>query len=356
MIHKLQDFEFKLLEKARDEYEFINPIEYQHLARIKEDRNASAHPAFMDTEQLFEPTGEIARTHIVHAIRYLLQYQPTQGKMGFALIVRDLKRATFPQTYAEVKNYAATRLAKAKEKLISDLTVGLIKGVLNGDPAKDGTERNVTRLLRAIAELYHDIFYDQVKNKLKPTTQIEKLEDDHLWRVLALLVDLPLLWGYIDETTQNRLRNFLSLMHQNTEAFLPRYATLRALKLPELQEALTPYHEAVHIEIEKALDSYQRVTTDNRALEVGQQEILPLVDYFEAQHVQGFVQAIVHNQSKVIIKTYQSEPIIEEVFVKTAHLLDECRASWQQLLTTLGSQNLYGGYKSLQTKIRQKLK
>ena len=125
---------------------------------------------------------------------------------------------------------------------------------------------------------------------------------------------------------------------------MPRYATLRALKLPELQEALTPYHEAVHIEIEKALDSYQRVTTDNRALEVGQQEILPLVDYFEAQHVQGFVQAIVHNQSKVIIKTYQSEPIIEEVFVKTAHLLDECRASWQQLLTTLGSQNLYGGY------------
>jgi len=42
LIQKLQEFEFKILEKACDEYEFINPIEYQHLVRIKEDRNASA--------------------------------------------------------------------------------------------------------------------------------------------------------------------------------------------------------------------------------------------------------------------------------------------------------------------------
>ena len=76
---KLQAIEDKLLKEARDSYEFLSAREHDDLERLKADRNLCAHPAFASEDQLFDPTPELVRAHLVHAIVHLLRHPPCRG-------------------------------------------------------------------------------------------------------------------------------------------------------------------------------------------------------------------------------------------------------------------------------------
>ncbi|MBW4500097.1 MAG: hypothetical protein KME57_11190 [Scytonema hyalinum WJT4-NPBG1] len=58
---------------------------------MKEDRNLCAHPAFIAEEELFQPTPELVRTHIVHAVVHLMQHQPVQGKSAIQRIMSEIR-------------------------------------------------------------------------------------------------------------------------------------------------------------------------------------------------------------------------------------------------------------------------
>jgi hypothetical protein len=120
---KLQDFENELLSKALKNFEFINDSEFKYLERIKEDRNLSAHPAFIDSESLFNPTGELVRSHIVHSIKYLLIHKPMQGKAAFDRIMADIKRKSFPKDYESAKKYLNSKyFDRSKDVLIRHIS------------------------------------------------------------------------------------------------------------------------------------------------------------------------------------------------------------------------------------------
>jgi hypothetical protein len=71
---QLQAIEGELLVIAHDTFEFLTDHDLRDMTRLRDDRHLCAHPAFAGEDYLFQPSPELVRTHLVHAIVDLLQH------------------------------------------------------------------------------------------------------------------------------------------------------------------------------------------------------------------------------------------------------------------------------------------
>ena len=108
-IKVLQGIENDLLNEALNSFEFITPQEHTDLDRLKQDRNQCAHPAFVTDLVLFQPSPELVRAHIAHAIHHLLAHPPTQGKNALARLKSDLMQPSFPTDQKAVNEFMEMR-------------------------------------------------------------------------------------------------------------------------------------------------------------------------------------------------------------------------------------------------------
>ncbi|MEU9496547.1 hypothetical protein AB0D73_32810 [Streptomyces sp. NPDC048215] len=81
-VKTMQQVESKLLQNALD-LELIDFIEHRHLERLQQDRHLCAHPSLGPLGDVFTPSGEYARAHLVAALDALLVHPPTQGRKAF---------------------------------------------------------------------------------------------------------------------------------------------------------------------------------------------------------------------------------------------------------------------------------
>ncbi|MFB8314726.1 hypothetical protein ACFC5T_40410 [Streptomyces sp. NPDC055961] len=77
-VKTMQQVESKLLQNALD-LELIDFIEHRQLERLQQDRHLCAHPSLRPLGDVFAPSGEYARAHLVAALDALLVHPPTQG-------------------------------------------------------------------------------------------------------------------------------------------------------------------------------------------------------------------------------------------------------------------------------------
>ena len=90
----VEDVEKRLLEDALD-LELIDGIEHRQLLRLKEDRNLCAHPSLRSLGDVFAPTGDYARAHLVAALDALLVHPPTQGRKAFDRYIAHVDDPSF---------------------------------------------------------------------------------------------------------------------------------------------------------------------------------------------------------------------------------------------------------------------
>ncbi len=331
VIKKLQDFENELLEKALNKFEFINPTEHKYLERIKEDRNLSAHPAFVDSESLFQPSGELVRSHIVHSIKYLLCHQPVQGKAAFDRIVRDVKRISFPKDYSAVKIYLGKKyFDNSKEVLIKKLASGFLSGLLNGEVSKDGNELNVTNTLLVIQEKFPTVFESRLK-KILPKI-IEEIDDENLWNFLIFLGSNQSSWYFLDEPSKIRVSEFLKIKSKERSERLNKFGLIKSLDIPDLNDTIEELKELVNSEVENAIEEYGDSGSYYSAFENGKKLILPLIPNFNSENVKNFIEAILNNNHDQILHAAGSEQIIEAVYDDTLYLLDKTKKYWLKIL------------------------
>ncbi|KAH2824583.1 hypothetical protein KXV85_000571, partial [Aspergillus fumigatus] len=93
---KLIDLEATILMDATTNVQLLNPIAGIHLNRLREDRHLCAHPAFSTEADLFEPSPELARLHLVNAIDLVLAQEPLQGKAILEQFDVDVQSTGFP--------------------------------------------------------------------------------------------------------------------------------------------------------------------------------------------------------------------------------------------------------------------
>jgi hypothetical protein len=324
---KLQDFENELLSKALKDFEFINDSEFKYLERIKEDRNLSAHPAFIDSESLFNPTGELVRSHIVHSIKYLLIHKPMQGKAAFDRIMADVKRKSFPKDYESAKKYLNSKyFDRSKDVLIRNIVNGFLTGLLDGSVSRDGNELNVTNTLFVIFNEFPEIFEKQLKNKLPKL--IEDIDDSSLWNLLTLISSNQTIWSFLDQASKLRIVEFLKMEATDRNELLNRFGFIKSMNIEELCETIAQMGVLVSAEVEKEIIDYGNSGSYNSAFENGRDKILPLIPYFEAENVRSLITVILSNKHDQIFWAAGSEKIIEAVFDGTEEVFQKVKESW----------------------------
>src|SRR5260370_15361624 len=89
-VQRLLAIENELLNTALKDFEFLSAQEHEDLSRLKSDRHLCAHPAFTRDVTLFQPTAELVRAHIVHAVLHLLRHPPVQGRHALNRLQHDM--------------------------------------------------------------------------------------------------------------------------------------------------------------------------------------------------------------------------------------------------------------------------
>lgn len=236
-------FEKDLLRLAREKFEFISPIELIDLSRLVDDRNRCAHPSQVSDTEVFEATPELARLHIVNAVKYVLSKPAAQGKAALDRLLADLDSRFFPSKFEDVKVFLnAGPLAKPRESLFKNYLSIIAKDLIKID------ELAPERIQRAEFSLFvlRDM-HPEPWNRLIPeilTKIISTLQDDKQLIKATLYLGKSIgkeLWAHVSEA--NRLR---------LSTFVENYPSEELSDLEYLISTDCPFHTAATKRIEHA--------------------------------------------------------------------------------------------------------
>ncbi len=335
---KLQEIESKLLTKANKDLQLLAPHEYAALERLQKDRHLCAHPAFVVEDELYQPSPELVRAHIVHALQHLLLHAPLQGKSAIARFDADLLSASFPATAEEISAFLRTRyLDRAKDVLVINLVKAIVSAPFGAEGAKyAGKIRTLALTLREIAKAKTAI-YDSVM----PGYVAEKLEhvtDEVLLSICPFLENDPRIWDWLKEPDRTRIKSLLKTADIET---LKAHAAFDAFAIPPLSEVLLEkfkgFDEATQISIiaerprkelvGRGLEIYAQASSYRHAEHLGQSFILPLAKWFSAEDVEKVLKAVSDNAQ--IWSAAGTSDILEQLFDQTISLLSDSRPYWE---------------------------
>jgi hypothetical protein len=361
--------ESSLLEKAKDEFEFISKHEFEDLERLKTDRNNCAHPAFVDIENLFQPTPEIARAHIVHAVLHLLQHHPTQGKSAIERILNDIRQPSFPSDKKSVTEFLVDKyLRRAKESLIRNLVIVLLKLLLkNDDPDFKDKGELLANCLFAIYENFPMLYEEVQSGKLSGI--IETLDDEHLANIFTLINADVNCWAALTESARIQVRGKLMqcLNSGFPEYYQHKFGILGALQIQEINEfamsefskldqsgqsliiSANPLPQFADIAIKIFLNSSSFAS----AKQSGDFVLLPMAHHLTPRQIEQVLDGIPKNKQNQILPAHGMTDTLEKFFQVTIDKLDETKDSWAKLAKELSFKPYSSMYKDLLERLRQ---
>ena len=338
---KLQTFEAELITKADSDLQLLAPHENEAFLRLKQDRNLCAHPAFVVEDELYQPSPELVRAHIVHALQYLLVHAPLQGKSAIARFGADLLSPSFPTTRKEISAFIRTRyLDRAKDVLVINLLKAIVSGPFGSEKARYASKiRTLALSLREIAnaktQIYDSVMPEYVAQKF------ESVADDTLLRICPFLANDPRIWDWLKESDLTRIKRLLETVDVET---LKACAAFDAIAIRPVSETLFSrfdnFEEAVQISIivehpskelvGRGIQIYAKAASFRHAEQLGQSVILQLAECFDSADVEAVLKTASDN---VQIRNAHGTPdILERLFDKTISFLGESRPHWEEFV------------------------
>ncbi len=197
-------FEREVLETAANKFELLTPLELADLARLQEDRNRCAHPSMQSLDEPYEPTPELARTHLRHAVEILLQREPVQGKAALDRIWADIRSDYFPDTPEKARDhFAKGPLNRAKPSMIRDVILGLTKSLLLEQRNEEERNRQFAAL-GAVILMYHDLCENVLRQDLPDI--LVRVTDADLPRSIEYLWKVQPSWSFAGNAFKSRVQ------------------------------------------------------------------------------------------------------------------------------------------------------
>ena len=340
-IPRLQRIENDLLDKALSKFEFLSRQEHTDLARLKEDRNLCAHPAFTKQDLLFQPSPELVRSHIAHAVDHLLQHPPVQGKSAFTRLKQDILQPSFPTDQAAVSAFMRHKyLDHMKGSLLKNLVTVFLKIVVQrSEPDLKGHEPAVLRCLSAVHQHSPAVYDETMAEQLPRLT--EGLKDSGLKRVVRLFAVEPRVWGWLGEDLHIRLKSVVSSYKYDDGASDHLFDgfvidELRPLLLAAVgkldaadQAALVARVPRTEF-IDTALDLFQEAGSWRYAERLAADVILPLSKVYTAADIKRLLEIVQENSQ--IYGASDMPDTIADLFKRTDRLHPQTRPDWEKFL------------------------
>lgn len=323
---------------ANNDLQILAHHEYAALDRIREDRHLCAHPAFIVEDQLYQPSPELVRAHIIHALQNLLIHAPLQGKSAIARFDKDLMSPSFPTTAEEIGIFIRTRyLDRAKEVLVVNLIKAIMSAPFGSESESYASKtRTLALTLSEIAKAKTAIY-----DALMPTYVAGKFElvsSEELLNICPFLEIDPRIWGWLKAPDRMRLKRLLETIEFES---LTTRGAFDAFAIDELSETLlNRFNELDRSTKISILSDHPRLELVSSAIEVyadagsfrgaerlGQSVILPIVSLVTADDVAALLKAAGENDQ--IWYAGGTSDILEKVFDETKPLLSKTRKHWQ---------------------------
>ncbi len=373
--------ERKILNHAFN-FGFLNNRELQDMERLREDRNPCAHPAFVTDKQLFEPTPELVRTHITHAIIHLLRHTPMQGKKAIESIIAEIRSENFPINREDIFNYLKEEYltSQPKEELMTALIIEVLNELFKEkkDSEAKRIKTGITYTLLALEKIQHKIYQQTIQEEL--SNLIDKSDRDQLMRIFWLRKKGERCWEIINSKSRTKVERVLSeyLEEDNVHEIFYSYDLFDSIDIinedSRLKKSLlekfslldrskqetvvsrTQYAEFTDI----ALEIYAEINDVNAADKIGEELIIPLAPYFSKDQVKIIVYEFRNNPS--VFQAEKTPQIILRFFDKVTEHFDQTKGYWVSLMkyiqkdTQEKDKSLEDEYVELRQKLSQKLR
>ena len=199
---ELMAIEKRILEEAKETYQFISVLEFEDFSKLREDRHRCAHPAFISDTLLFNPSPEVVRAHIVHAVNHLLAHPPVNGKAAIDKVVKDIASLSFPKTQAGVEKLMNSKyLDRPRATFPASLVSVLVKSLIRRDvPELLGHEQACFMALEAISRRHPDAYERRMQETLKKL--VIESDINSIANLFPVLQAEPRAWSWLDEAIQ----------------------------------------------------------------------------------------------------------------------------------------------------------
>lgn len=338
---KLQTIESELLDKANSDLQLLAPHEYSALGRLRDGRHLCAHPAFVVEDELFQPSPELVRAHIVHALQHLLIHAPLQGKSAIARFDADLLGPAFPATPEDIGAFLRARyLDRAKDVLVVNLIKAIFAAPFGAERQKYATKvRTLAVVLREIAKSKTAI-YDAMMPAFV-AVRVGQIQDDVLLSISPFLESDPRIWDWMAAPDRTRIRRLLETADVET---LKAHAAFDGFAIAPLSAVLVDrfngFDATTKISIisehprrelvSAGITLYEGAGGFRYAEQLGQSVILPLAPFFTADDLQATLAAAADNGQ--IWDAAGTPEILEQLFDSTRPLLPASRPHWEAFL------------------------
>lgn len=304
----VQKYESSVLDLACDQLQLISRREKVELSRLNEDRNLCAHPGFVSDNELFEPSAEVVRAHLVTAFKALLIHRPIAGKQLVKTLASEIKSNSWPDGDPELlSNYLQNRyLERTRLTVQTNLITILVKGAIRPPEDNEKVSSRCRLAALSVAEQLPMMFEGVVNTVLENWESSSNLGDDDLLRSASAFGRLSMFWDSLPETALTRLLSLLAQSEANLllekrffSAGIPAHLEAKKiffdhienLNAEQIRLCLTDTHECRPfipriIEIIRLSGSFREAESNLRLLESCSSDIAPKDLYSLANAIQ----------------------------------------------------------------------
>lgn len=217
-IRRMLEIERTVIDVANEKFGFFDGQQMLDLRRLHDDRNRCAHPTYQGLDQIYIPSPELVRTHLVHAVNHVLSVPPVQGKAAAAQIVRLVESKYFPTEVDDAKiQLRSAGLDRPKDSLVRAVVDELVHGLFDGNAALKAQKKTLVAI-RAVVELFPGICEPRLRKAINSLGR--KLPDEALIIVFGLLKHVQQAWGFLEADNISRLSEVLRQSSDDTAALI----------------------------------------------------------------------------------------------------------------------------------------
>lgn len=247
-VAKMLEVEREILDTAL-KLELIDSSQHVQLDRLREDRHQSAHPSLRPLGELYQPTSEYARAHLVAALDALLIHPPSQGRKvresfaaavaapGFVLHPAHLTHTYFDRVRPAARKHVVEFAAKFAVLQLDAADTGL--------PADQLADR-MANCLRCFAERDTALVEQAMAKQM---TKLGNAVPAVQLAAVGRLGDLPAFWKAVPESLRGLFESQIEQIGSKGERAAASLsgAEIKVLGLvthPELRQAMTALEKA----------------------------------------------------------------------------------------------------------------
>lgn len=366
---KLMAMERELLNKCRDDYEFIDARDHDTLTRLLEDRHICAHPAFVSPEKVFEPTAELVRSHIATAVDAVLQHGPAPGRKAINRFTTEIAGNAWPSKPEELREYLQERyFARGKNVLRRNLAQVIVKGCLAPPDDRVGIWKRHRESALALDQIQPALLAEALAIQVGRVEKESGLDDMRIVRFIGALGDLVPAWEAVPATSVPR---FLTLIRNIEFEVLAAWAVLSATTpRPDVEEVIEERLQAASDEefarvisvrparkhLSQAIERLQESHAWRVAEFRMEHTVLPLAKFVGAPEL-----ALLRTTLEVngqVREASSMPPLLEQVYDATKYA-PGAHAEWETIVSLLEAKaphsdvDHYYSYPQLRTKVRE---